>query len=157
MTGAVVKHQGFDPRVAVAGPADCWPWTGARKDSGYGVLSIGGRLVRAHRAAWEAANGLIPEGLCVCHRCDNPPCCNPAHLFLGTYADNNRDMARKGRAAGGSRLRGDRHHRARLSDAAVAAIRSRHANGETQRRLAAEFGISTSQLHNIVRGKQRNG
>lgn len=86
------------------GPAACWPWKGAwRTEKGYGRILKDrrkGRALRAHRVAWELAHGPIPLGLCVCHACDNPPCCNPAHLFLGTMLDNNRDRDAK-----------DRHHR----------------------------------------------
>lgn len=95
----------FWPRVNKAGPihavlgTPCWLWTGAPDNRGYGRLSttLGGSVLKAHRLSWEIANGAIPEGLCVLHRCDNPPCVNPEHLFLGTRPDNARDMADKGR------------------------------------------------------------
>jgi hypothetical protein len=81
----------------------CWEWTGALTGAGYGLLSQdggrGARLVYAHRAAWEMARGQIPPGMCICHTCDNRSCVRLDHLFLGTRADNNHDMIRKGRAA----------------------------------------------------------
>lgn len=75
----------------------CIEWTGYRDRQGYGRRSIRRRLFLVHRLAWEEANGPIPDDLCVLHACDNPPCMNPEHLFLGTRADNNADMDAKGR------------------------------------------------------------
>lgn len=76
----------------------CLEWTGARATGGYGQVRLSGLNVLVHRYVWELANGPIPDGMCVCHACDNPPCCNVDHLFLGTKSDNNADMATKGRA-----------------------------------------------------------
>lgn len=96
----------FWKRVATAGPDECWEWTGSRhKRGGYGQVTatINGvrRPWKAHRIAWELANTAeVPEGLEVCHTCDNPPCCNPTHLFVGSHADNMADMKSKGRGRG---------------------------------------------------------
>jgi hypothetical protein len=75
----------------------CWVWIAARNPLGYGLASVESRTIKAYRVSWELSNGPIPKGLCVLHRCDNPPCVNPDHLFLGTIRDNNIDRQRKGR------------------------------------------------------------
>ena len=77
----------------------CWTWLGAKTALKYGQIELDGRSIYAHRVSWELANGPIPSGLQVLHRCDNPPCVRPDHLFLGTQRDNITDMANKGRAS----------------------------------------------------------
>lgn len=91
----------FWAKIDKRGPDECWEWLGSRKDKGYGQVQrtdeSGRKVLSSHRLAWEIANGPIPTGLFVCHHCDNPPCCNPAHLWLGTCRDNIHDMHAKGR------------------------------------------------------------
>lgn len=82
------------------GAAACWLWTGSQKPTGYGQVSLKGRVYLAHRVAWTLTHGAIPDGLGVLHHCDNPPCCNPAHLFLGSQGDNSADMVAKDRRRG---------------------------------------------------------
>ncbi|MFG3710790.1 HNH endonuclease [Micromonospora sp. NPDC047730] len=130
--------------------AECWPWTGSANRSGHGEFFVSperGR-VPAHTFAVELTVGrACPEGLEGCHRCDNPPCCNPAHVYYGTRQDNVDDMWARGRAAYGERL-----PQARLTERDVLAIRVRFAAGDTQPALAAEFQVSDSQISHIVNG-----
>ena len=126
----------------------CWLWTGARTAFGHGVIGRGRRgdgLVRAHRLAWELVFGPVPEGKLVCHRCDNPPCCNPGHLFVGTAADNSRDMVNKGRFSTPN---------ARLAPTEVVAVREARRGGEAVSAIAARFGIRPRQVRRIVSGER---
>lgn len=88
----------LDSRLDKTGGDDaCWPFIGCRNEQGYGKIRINGRSMRAHRVAWELSYGKLESDLFVCHKCDNPPCCNPSHLFIGTPQDNASDMVKKGR------------------------------------------------------------
>lgn len=109
----------------------CWLWTASKNPYGYG------QMIREGRLSWEFAHGVIPEGLCVLHRCDVPACVRVDHLFLGTKADNTDDMVAKGRASGGN-LRGELHGNSKLTAQMVLEIRSRPSIN--QGALAKEFG-----------------
>lgn len=140
-------------KVDQRGPDECWPWKAYRLKKGYGQLQrTEGGTQLAHRIAFELTHGPVPPGMLVCHRCDNPPCCNPAHLFLGTNDENMADMARKGRA---SRQYGEAHGLCKLSDDQVREIRRRFAAGEAKRKLGREFGVRHSHIRAIVTGQQR--
>lgn len=140
-------------------PRGCHVWLGSKFESGYGRLKVGGRSYRANRMSWEFANGPIPAGMKICHTCDNPPCVNPAHLFVGTDADNMADMARKGRASKNLTkvyTRGNEHHNAKLTDEQVGELRREYeAGGTSQSRLAVKFGVSQALVSKIVRGMHR--
>lgn len=83
--------------VKIGAPDECWPWQAARRRRGYGTFTVNHRSLVSHRIAYQLATGENPGDLFVCHTCDNPPCCNPAHLFLGTHRENMRDMVSKRR------------------------------------------------------------
>jgi HNH endonuclease len=133
-------EQRFDHFVVkTQNPADCWGWTGAiTADTGYGQLRVwkNDKFVAegTHRVSYRLHIGEIPDGLNVLHRCDNRPCCNPAHLFLGTYADNAADMAIKGRTG-----------RAKLTRDQVLAIRAQPER--TTNDLGAEFGVNSGTVY----------
>lgn len=126
----------------------CWLWQAGCNTDGYGTFSVGNiRAMRAHRAAFELWIGSIPSGMCVCHTCDNPPCCNPDHLFLGTVAENMADKAVKGRLKLGSRA-----GTSRLTENDVAEIRVLCATF-SQREVAYRYGVSETTISNIITRK----
>jgi hypothetical protein len=135
------SEERFWSKVDVRGLGECWPWTGARNTKGYGTFWVGEhKWSTASRFAWERTNGLIPAGMQVCHRCDNPPCVNEAHLFLGSAADNTADMVAKGRGT------------ARLSMGDVREIRRMYPHVR-QVALAELYGVAQATISNIVREK----
>ena len=135
-------------KVDVRGEDECWIWVAAQAGNGYGTFRAAGRMTYAHRLAWQLANGPIPEGMCVCHKCDRPGCQNPAHLWLGTIAENQHDMAEKKR---GGVARGVRNGRAKLTRRDVREIRDLYATGEhMQKTLADQFGVAKVTIWHIV-------
>lgn len=126
----------------------CWEWT-AGKTHGYGTMLGYGKLVRSNRLSWELHFGPIPEGMQVCHHCDNRGCVNPAHLFLGTNQDNVNDMVAKGRNRCGD-VRGEDHPLSKLTEANVLEIRER-SGSESQTKLAREYGVSQSLISVVIR------
>jgi len=128
----------------------CWNWTAYKDKRGYGAFLLAGHPKLAHRVSYQLYVGEIPDGLCVCHRCDNPACVRPDHLFLGTVADNMRDRTVKGR--GGDHA-GERNGRAKLTIEQVIEIRARYSNGARRIDLAKEFGVTPTNISFISRGR----
>jgi hypothetical protein len=126
-------------------PDECWLWHRALDKRGYGKITTRGKTYAAHRVAYELEYGPIPEGLNVCHKCDTPACCNPAHLFVGTHADNVADKMAKGRQP-----RGERNGVSKLKDADVLEIRRQHKAGKTMYAIAKHFHVTSTMIKRIV-------
>ena len=128
----------------------CWNWTAGTQSKGYGSFGIGnGKTALAHRIAYELESEKIPEGMCIMHLCDNRLCCNPAHLRLGTIAENNRDMVMKGR-----QVKGEDNGKSKLTRDSVIQMRSDYYDGKlTYENLADNFDVCKSTVRNVVTGK----
>lgn len=137
----VVKGMGDD---------SCWEWTGGKSTQmRYGALRIEGQTYYAHRVSWIIANGIIEPGTCVLHRCDNPPCVRPSHLFLGTKMENMQDKIAKGR-----QIRGSQVQQSVITDASAGEILVQYASGTTSAlELARKYGINESTLRSIINGE----
>lgn len=129
----------------------CWPWEISVNSDGYGSVRLGSTAILAHRAAYLLSVGDIPAGQCVCHRCDTPRCCNPAHLFLGDHRGNMVDMKAKGRRKGIGV--GAANGRAKLTAEAVESIRTSRAIGVTLKELAGAYGVGLSTISRVSRGE----
>jgi len=146
----------FWSKVGVRGPDECWLWRGAKTSAGYGLIGAGRRSdgsILAHRLAWELENGLVPEGLCVCHHCDNRLCVNPKHLFTGTIGDNLEDARSKGRMSPPPHYRGEKNGNSKLTQEEVAEIRLLLADGMLQRVISEQFNVSAGTVSDINRRK----
>ena len=142
----------FTAKVAVGHPDECWPWqAGTISPGSYGRFGFDRRTVLAHRFAYVVAYGEIPAGFDVLHRCDNPPCCNARHLFLGTHQDNMADRDAKGR---GNAPCGEQNGKARLTAASAAAIRAEYRRGETPlRSFAGKYGVNWTTVRDVINGR----
>jgi hypothetical protein len=141
---------------------DCWIWTAYKNKQGYGQFQADGKMIGTHVFSWKLHNGPVPNGLFVCHTCDNPSCVNPNHLFLGTPAENAHDRDIKGRQVSGtlgkaSKLRGEKNVAAKLTRVAVNEIRSKYRRydrgGYSMHFFAAKYGVSISVIYKVLKNK----
>lgn len=153
------EKQRFWSKVDIRGPEECWPWKGTPNSYGYGRFKLREHNPYAHRIAMQLHLGRAST-LLTCHHCDNPPCCNPAHLFEGSTLDNTRDAANKGRMPKGDKHRatthpetiprGEKHWKSKLTEDDVRFIREQRASGVTLEVLGRRFNIGTSGIHKIA-------
>jgi hypothetical protein len=150
MVGDLLKQR-FLEKVESGLPNECWNWTASTTGKGYGQIKIPSTRKQAysHRLAYELAYGEIPKGKMVLHSCDNPRCCNPAHLSVGTCKDNLQDMVRKGR-----HLFGERNAVSKLTEIEVERILDLAKAGVTQMLIARGFNVSQAEVNRIIRGKR---
>jgi hypothetical protein len=146
----------FWERVDVRGADDCWLWIGCFSHHGYGKLGEGkrgGRTILAHRLSWDLAHpdNIVERDEVICHSCDNPPCVNPSHLWKGTQADNNRDMAMKGRAHGRG-LPGSLSGMSKLVEEDIPEIFSLRKQGLIMREIAVKFGVCSGTIYDVLHG-----
>ena len=136
---------------------ECWEWTASGSNKGYGRIRVKGKMYKAHRVSWTIHQGEIPEhnsyhGMCVCHKCDNPSCVNPAHLFLGTNKENAEDRKRKER---GEAFPGEKNGSHKLTEKQVVEIREKYIPYKyILRQLAEEYGVHLTEIHHIVKYKK---
>ena len=130
-------------------PDECWEWLKGKTTCGYGKSIIRNEIIGSHRISWMAYNNReIPNGMCICHHCDNPPCVNPAHLFLGSSKDNVQDMLRKGR---GQDTVGQNNPQAKLNETQVRLIRYWWSLGNMKCvRMARYFGVDPQTIYNVI-------
>lgn len=143
--------QRFWSKVEKRSETECWPWTAGKDKRGRGMFQMGGRNRIASRVALELSGVTVPADRAVCHHCDNPTCCNPSHLFIGTQADNMADAAQKKRMEG---QKGEKHNAAKLTDEIVLECRRRYAAGGIMAKdLAKEFGVSGTSMQKAINGE----
>jgi LysM repeat protein len=141
----------------------CWPWTGPVGTRGYGLLTVASKTKQAHRLVWEEQHGAISDGMVICHKCDNPNCCNPNHLFIGTQKDNLADCRAKGRFPAGPRhglalhperrARGSKVSTAKLTERDIPEIYHAKVAGDSIYAIAERYGVSASTIHLVCKGK----
>lgn len=154
----------FQQNIEISLLTGCWNWKGKKNESGYGTMwnptIRNGKKTNAHQFSYILYNGEIPDGMFVCHKCDNPSCVNPNHLFLGTPQDNVDDKMRKGRHR--TRVFHGKDHPQhgthspynKLSESDVQEIRKLYGEGETLRGIASKFGVVHGVINNIIQGRK---
>jgi len=141
----------FWSRVNRLGVDDCWVWVGRINPDGYGMFDYGNRGESSHRYVWRLFTGEdIPSGMVICHKCDNPPCCNPNHLFLGTVQDNVKDRDSKGRQRS---HKGSDNNRAVLNEDKVRKIKQLRKDGMEYQKIADFMGVSNGCVNHIINGR----
>lgn len=135
------------------GESACWNWIGCKGRQGYGNIRVDNKTMLSHRARWQDEHGEIPGGMVVCHTCDNPSCCNPRHLWLGTQQENVADMIEKGRFPTPVGRKGESSHLAKLAPSDIAGILAMRAAGIPRKEVAAQVGVSPSHVWRIETGK----
>src|SRR5438270_7873966 len=149
----LTPRERFLAQVCPEPDSGCWLWRGPLSPEGYGLASFESRRYPAHRLGWLLFRSNIAPGLLVCHKCDVPACVNPDHLFLGTPADNMRDMKEKGR-----KPMGEKHYRAKLTDEQVSRIKVMLSEDRIyMSEIARDFGVSYSTIHSIKNGRTWRG
>lgn len=140
----------FEMKFKIDKPNKCWIWLKHKNKKGYGIFGIASsKSVRAHRFSYELYVGKIPKGLLVCHKCDNPACVNPNHLWLGTIKENNSDRDKKGRCVS---LKGEKNGHAKITDKIAREIKQRIISGEPMTKIARELNIKYCIVANIKSG-----
>jgi len=145
----------FWSKVDKKADEECWEWLAYKNTKGYGRVGIKNKLYKAHRVAWVATNGEIPahesyHGICVCHKCDNPSCVNPAHLFLGTHEENVKDMVKKERGVMPDK-NGEKNGRSKLTEKQVIEIREKYTSDKyTFVALSKEYDVTITTIRSIV-------
>lgn len=137
----------FWEKVDKRGPDECWEWKARKSQKGYGIIIIDGRDRRTHRISYCLHIGKIPDGMCVCHKCDNPACVNPRHLFIGSIKDNDADRDKKHRNA-----YGERHGNSKLKDCDIVEMLKMRKNGMFYKDIAKMFDIDSTNVGLICRG-----
>ena len=139
----------IEAKSHIVAESGCWVWMGGLTVAGYPQIESAGKKHYAHRVSYELHHGVSAEGMLVCHRCDNPSCVNPNHLFLGTPKDNQNDMAVKRRST-----YGQKNAQAKLSEAEALRIKKMGTSGFSQQKIADAFGVSRSNVGLILRGER---